>query len=1357
MGKLNPKCSVLFAAIGVAGCLFADTFVWKYSAGDDRQMTTAANWKGGVAPTLTDSSNAPDINFDDPDVPYSVMATNNYPIIEVGTDASLKTPLYYNSVSGSPYTRFRFTSRVNSDFGNDRNVTVVDPSGYYGWWRVLDAPVSNGYEGPQRAGLFIDQADESKAVLHNVDVERRIRLITENTLTVENGRGAGTIEINTASHSGKVKLPNSFGPRTDVVVRNGTMSIAGAAVADPTAPVAGAWAQLDASDISTLSVSGSDIYEWADKSGNGVVASSDHSYNKSYGVKCYPQLVDADKPGMKAVNFGAFGISPAGGLYDLPAELLEEFGPATCMSLGDGNRLVREIFFVYKENYSTNGVCYPCVAGPDFSYPEWKYSSGWAQGWTNRIARTRSSVSPMFKVNSIYGEDKCNQIADIRIDGQRVQQNYAPELSDRFHVISISLSDGLTTGIQNLSLSRDSNGGCSFGGFQLGEVLFYTNTLTMAERRQNTDYLLKKWLGGDVAENYDYGYVKLASASASLEVTSGCVKIRELDLPAGTTTFVKKGAGALRVDKLYVNGVRSNLPIRVEGGTFSYGEGCTAVAKVKAAEPDFWFDATQIDAADLDTTTTPGTSYVKIWRDARGMNKNGVAYTFDRYRRSEAGSVQTPIYPTLQANAANGHPAVDLGGLCKATMPTDDTWATDTNSTALLLFRDGKCSADLGGQKHYTREAFLVVKFKDIKASYFSGTIKNNSMQFFKYDDDSCFLRPNLASDANVDSAQWWLNGKPIPDPKASGSLAANKWYVISIAAHEKMPCDALGVDRGAYSWGGIQVGEVISYDRTLSASERRDTNAYLMDKWLGESHPDDGFEKSISTYTLASGTDPVIVSDDDIAIGNLAAESGEIGGVITKLGDGKVSIGTDFTGVNFTSVDVRGGELSLNFNPMSCILGKAFFHLDATVESSLTKTGGNFVTTWADCRGNGRVAAPSSHAWLHPGMSPRLKSYTINGRAMNAVSCGPACNVTNNTGASARLLVTPESTGLNWYTTSTADRAQTYEELYIVCKSLGWYVDPSSSQSYYSNTSSRPRLFDCIKGYDGSNLCGFFINRDNNQSVLHPSVASGANLRNGRIWRDDSEWAAWNSYSAANAFWNSDDFHAFAFAPSGPVTNVNAFCCRGNNEFGGTAIGESIVFAAANSEDEKTAIRKYLQKKWFGDEWAGLPTALSGISVADGSKATINVNDYVSGITVASLSGRGTIDTEAAITGVTSLNVGGAAGEPGALTVSGDVSLAGVSSLTLDFASASAYDSIVSGGTLTLPATCALTVNLPATIRKANVGEYAIVSADTLSGDISGWTVSFPGLTGGEASVVKRGNSLYLVLASAGLQVIVQ
>ena len=180
-------------------------------------------------------------------------------------------------------------------------------------------------------------------------------------------------------------------------------------------------------------------------------------------------------------------------------------------------------------------------------------------------------------------------MGEFRLNGQAVIPDVVYDFTRGLNVVSASYRSGGGS----VTYVAGSSTQPSAGGVQFAEILLYTNTLTVAERRRNNDYLMKKWLGIGVR---DYGAIKLASA-ASLSVESGTARVRELAL--GTNVLVKAGAGTLEVESINTN----LAAVAVAGGAVRFAKMLSHPENPQpAADPFAWFDAD--DEASFTTFTS---------------------------------------------------------------------------------------------------------------------------------------------------------------------------------------------------------------------------------------------------------------------------------------------------------------------------------------------------------------------------------------------------------------------------------------------------------------------------------------------------------------------------------------------------------------------------------------------------------------------------------------------------------------------------------------------------------------------------------------------------------------------------------
>ena len=154
-----------------------------------------------------------------------------------------------------------------------------------------------------------------------------------------------------------------------------------------------------------------------------------------------------------------------------------------------------------------------------------------------------------------------------------------------------------------------------------------------------------------------------------------------------------------------------------------------------------------------------------------------------------------------------------------------------------------------------------------------------------------------------------------------------------------------------------LEIGEFIVYDRKLSDAERRDTVAYLMEKWTGSESPEADRRLHVRSLAYANGVEPVLESDDDVTVESLEGADGK---TFVKRGTGTVIVRPNRGGASVSSISVEEGSLVFDPTPDPC--GEALFHFDATDLSSLAyyvSDGGarTNLTAWSDTRANDIVA----------------------------------------------------------------------------------------------------------------------------------------------------------------------------------------------------------------------------------------------------------------------------------------------------------------------------------------------------------------------------------------------------------------
>lgn len=445
------------------------------------------------------------------------------------------------------------------------------------------------------------------------------------------------------------------------------------------------------------------------------------------------------------------------------------------------------------------------------------------------------------------------------------------------------------------------------GGFRLSEMLIYNRRLSADERRDVEAYLTRKWFpsralpaGYSVNGVFRLGTVKL-NGDATLEATdSSVVLMAESVTGSGTLTL---GNGTKLVAKSVADGVSFAEP--QPGVTTQIGEEVASGAIL------------HVDAARKESMTPLNQTweYVKYWKDiennitlqsgfspegwvplylAKGCNGLDVI-NFDTRAQWEATNnrykpPRSFVWPNRMTNIRTvfwmwrDHPTIGGGWLL------GDGQGTDVHPSD---FTRGNLGMSGGNSAYFdaTRASEYVL----------NGSLRCNGM---------------LVSPTSVPKAGWQVLSLVTTGPCAADRVAADRACVNGNLATENMA-----------HWGGMQLGEMLIYDRALSAEERMATENYLMKKWalgsLGGTNTTgvvmggttvtphaDGVE----AYIYGMAGDGKLVFDGGTT--TVCADEDTLDGCVElKRGATVVLRGTDYSTVDFhlasgTLLDLNGGTV---------------------------------------------------------------------------------------------------------------------------------------------------------------------------------------------------------------------------------------------------------------------------------------------------------------------------------------------------------------------------------------------------------------------------------------------------------------
>ena len=812
------------------------------------------------------------------------------------------------------------------------------------------------------------------------------------------------------------------------------------------------------------------------------------------------------------------------------------------------------------------------------------------------------------------------------------------------------------------------------GGSRMGEILLFTNDLTRAERMLVCRYLDAKWrTGTGTAE--DLAAVSIAKA-AKLGVPAGKRAVVG-QITATGKVLNKTGDGKLVIGTL----APADTTINVSGGEVAFS-GRAIDDTAVAPNPYMHLDATAIDpvkdAEDLEVVGD--VTYVNRWKDATAGSG-----------RAATSALEGTSRPTLITSPLTGCQVVDFG--TRDSSGGTGAWMKMPNWSV---------------NEHYAYSGFMVLR---VKAASSSTPHFGSSAGMAMYRDSYAAIISPFYKNFVSGAMQWKVNGL-IEEPFSSQALnATDEFRVLSFVSTVPVPVDAIVADKGGQSSvkdsGGLEVGEVVIYDRLLDEDELLSTEAHLMKKWLGKEIPGSG----IPTPTLAFAADADMVIDSEVDLDVAAVSGGD--GVLIKRGEGKVRL-PSVTAEDISSVSVEGGTLALSLTDRSRdpLIGAAIADFDASKTSSLTLEDGTNVFVWADKASASRKATAVTDLAVTKRLPALVQAETAPGVTRPVIDFGEFCEtdgsedgVTDGIGAAMNVSPAPY---IGEVFTVFSD-AHGSRRCWTVGDSKDW-VNQGSGHGFARGANGQFVSNDGADPFKGSSVVrNSFHYVDNMTKNLGWSgvIGSGFHVLRSSLTNGSSTWLTYESLLAiANG------------------CNVKA---------GGAYFAEQMVFNRILTAEEATKVGDFLKWKWFGAAKPELSVTnvLPKISLAGGAILDLEfLNDDVEH-EVRSLSGSGTINA-GELKGVSSLAF--ACGEDGwdSLEVSGAVRFAD-----------------------------AVTVTLSAPVRGfTSAGDHVLLSAGDLGDcDPSGWTVNVAGtgLSRFDVSIRRDGNSIVLCLRKHGAVLIVR
>ena len=1232
------------------------TYVWINQTDASAKFTDGANWQGGAAPDVSN------IGTGDPGSSGVALKSVDFGSAESLADGAkpqtillpamgANSLIAFGKVTASPYQLLLsdYTKNGYNGAASDQ-IWLKDAADFRGL--IVANPA--GGSGAHNKG-------DTVCFLHNchlplADGRHFMGYGTRaynSRASVGQLAGAGCVLIGTHNYicQGTTTFQYPSGPETSFYVQNGVLALEG--FTRGAALVNGAILHFDASDASTLTVSDGTVTQWRDKSGRNLVATTHSSVslaspceNPGSYTPAAARLSSDSESGLSVVSFGA-PFSNRGG-YRSFDDHYGTLGEPAGLQLSSPVTGVKEVFFVFRDTIPKGYLfraASPFVLGTE---------SGHAAA--NPFGRLISDANFVDGIFGASGPAAMLTTSAVFVDGQRIipaDTKMHEDYSRRLHVVSCGLSDGTGT-IEALGFGSDKTGNIFYGGVQVAEIIAYDRALTPEERHQVQTYLAAKWQPKQ-DNSWDYGSLWLTptstgSYSGKSSFDAGQVAVR--DFRPLEKTFVKDGAGTLVIGRLHGF---DDYEIIAKNGDVKIVQP-PAPREERAADPLMWFDATQVSSDKI--LHSNNVDYVTEIVDPRPEGKNHLGMVVKAIRHDRITS-QTGVlgaYATLQPNALNGKPIFNFGAY--SAVNANANWGWEKTGLSAAPYR---MTLNTGSYSDVMREGFAVVRIRPDSATRIVDVFGGGSYEVFG--GNLNYLVSDSFSSLYSKSALWRVNGE-IVNP-LSCARTADKFYLVSVAFPRPVTCNTIGIDRNAYSCGGIDIAEMIVYDRTLTDAERVNTEAYLMRKWFDQAHP---YAAPVKVKVTSPSAPEKIVQ------GSGALELSGIG--VSRLQE----------------IEVRGGLLKWVFDG-DALFNSARVHLDATVASSLVTTGGTWVTEWCDARGNavkaqadmGAGAASANVEIIRPGVSPTLTTATLGGSAKNVIDFGDFTSNLFKDPADSNM----RTNAFGRPATSSAMRinitnaAEDYgAEFYVIhadahtagCSSYNGLVGIQENGSNYTAP-------------DGTSITGNnypFLR--NGRKIVNSSFSKA--VSRGEIYVDGVK------SSKDYAITADDDFHLYAFYPEVPE-RARGLAMRTTYERGGQKLGEFALFTETNTPAIRALITAHLLKKWFnqGDGITGF--ALKKIDLSDGG--LLAFGDGSQTLTVSSIVGDGTVRAKA-------------------LVVDDTLTFRVLQDAT---GKGTGVTSLVVEGELTLPERGRIVLDVPQGLKRIS-GKFPLVTATTLKGDLA-------------------------------------
>ena len=479
------------------------------------------------------------------------------------------------------------------------------------------------------------------------------------------------------------------------------------------------------------------------------------------------------------------------------------------------------------------------------------------------------------------------------------------------------------------------------GGMKFAEIMIWNRPLAEAEILDASAYLARKWLGRSLAgyavEDPEALSVQTLSSSGAGEIAVGAGDDLRVGSLKGPGILTKTGSGTLSVE----SADPASGTLAVAEGTIRAVGPATVSAKCEVAKnAALHLDAS--NAANLTLFEEGGYRRVRNWVD-----ESGLAGVWCARQGDTSGA------PWLNTtDTCNGLPVVDFGTY-------GGTDGSVTKGKYAVLHRPVDA----------VRHAYVVWGTQNGGGTVLGSYSKpNDSADLSDTSDCYDFLRGEnggalLLDNPNTQCArrgEILIDGEPFDwsdTPKTGYQLLE---FHLQGSAHVSALCNDRWEGSGA---GGARIGEILLYDRELTAREKVATRNYLMRKWFGKADgeladlPEESAKVTFGEVR-AAGELGVLDAERPVSVARLSGE-----GALRKDGAADLEI-ADLSAFRGTLKVAEGAaRLSGSGAVGSLVTDGRILHVDAT-QGLVCETNANglvFVKEWKSVLNDGWSAVAHS------------------------------------------------------------------------------------------------------------------------------------------------------------------------------------------------------------------------------------------------------------------------------------------------------------------------------------------------------------------------------------------------------------